>query len=370
MNVICDRGALLDLLNLVGGAIVTRTPKPVLTCVKVSAAEGNLTLSATDMEVAIRVSTAKVEVKEPGDALIPADKFSQIVRESIDPTLKLTVEEDAAHITTQDSKFKVFGYAPGEFPPIPQFNGEADFQVRAGDLHKLISQTIFATARANTRYAINGVLLEREGNKLNVVATDGHRMALAKGTCKTGKGEAEGRKHSAIVPSKALSLLLRLFNDPEQTVNVRIADNQIMFQTDDSLLASNLVEGAFPPYKDVIPRDSDKKATLGTDLLASAVRRAALLTNEESRGVRLSFGKDKLTLSSRAPEMGEAEITCDIAKYEGEPIDIGFNPQLVLDALKIVDTDEVAWELKAPNKPAILRTGGEFLYVVMPVNLQ
>jgi len=370
MNVICDRGALLDLLTLAGGAIVSRTPKPVLTCVKVTAAEGSLTLAATDMEVAIRVSTAKVEVKEPGEALIPADKFSQIVRESIDPTLKLTVEEDAARISTQDSKFKVFGYPPADFPPIPQFTGEPDFQIRAGDLHKLISQTIFATARENTRYAINGVLLEREGNKLNVVATDGRRMAMAKGSCKPGKADGEGRKHSAIVPSKALSLLLRLFNDPEQSVDVRIADNQIMFQTEDALLASNLVEGAFPPYKDVIPRDSDKRATIGTDLLASAVRRAALLTNEESKGVRLSFTKEKLTLSSRAPEMGEAEITVDVAKYEGEPIEIGFNPQFVLDALKIVDTDEVAWELKATNKPAILRTGADFLYVVMPVNLQ
>jgi DNA polymerase III subunit beta len=370
MKVICDRGALVEMLNLVSGVIVTRTPKPVLTCVKLEAEGSTLTLSATDMEIALRVSSSKVDVQEPGEALIPADKFNQIVRESVDPTITFTREEDTAHIRGQDSHFKVFGYRPADFPPIPHFSGEADFEVSAADLHKLISQTIFATARENTRYAINGVLLEREGNKLNVVATDGRRLALAKGLCKPGKADGEARRHHAIVPTKALSMLLKLFDDPEQVVKVRVADNQIMFASDDAFLSSNLVEGAFPPYRDVIPRDGDKRATLATDTFASAIRRAAVLTNEESKGVRLSFAKEGLTLSSRAPEMGEAEVNADLPRYEGEAIDIGFNPFFVLDALKVVQSGEVTLEMKAPNKPGVLLTGDDFLYVIMPVNLQ
>jgi DNA polymerase III subunit beta len=366
MKVICDRGALVELLNLASGVIVARTPKPVLTCVKLTAADSTLTLAATDLEVSVRVNTQRVEVSEPGEALIPADKLSQIVRESVDPTLTITVGQDQAEIRGQDSRFKIFGFPVTEFPPIPDFTGEADFTIPAGDIHKLISQTIFATARENSRYAINGVLVEREGNKLSVVATDGRRLAMAKGACKSAKGD----NRTAIVPTKALNMILRLFTDPAKNVQVRVADNQILFATEDAVLASNLVEGNFPPYRDVIPRDGDKKATLSTDAFASATRRAALLTNEESKGVRLSFKPEGLTLTSRAPEMGEAEVKVDLPQYTGEPIDIGFNPQFILDALKVVDTEQVSFEFKAPNKPGVIKTGPDFLYVIMPVNLQ
>jgi DNA polymerase-3 subunit beta len=366
MKVICDRSALVESLNLISGVIVQRTPKPALTCVKLSATEGELALAATDLEVAVRLTTPRVEVQQAGEALIPADKFSQIVRESIDPTLTLHTDADVAHLTGQDSKFKIFGQPVADFPPVPQFKGEADFEVSAAELHRLIAMTIFATARENSRYAINGVLLERDHNKLVMVATDGHRLAMAKGSCKAGK--EQGR--AAIVPTKALTLLLKLFTDAEQMVMVKITENQILFATDGAVLSSNLVEGNFPPYKDVIPKDADKKATLSTDLFISAVRRAALLTNEESKGVRMAFSETGLKLSSRAPEMGEAEINVEIAQYTGEALEIGFNPAYVLDALKVVDENQITFEFKAGNKPGVLRTGPNFLYVVMPVNLQ
>jgi len=267
----------------------------------------------------------------------------------------------------QDSHFKVFGFPVAEFPVVPEFPGDPDFEIEAGELSQMIHQTAFATARENSRYAINGVLLEREGNKLCVVATDGRRLALAKGTCKAPKQAGEAVKHAAIVPTKALNLLMRLLDDPEQTARVKIADNQILIATETATLASNLVEGNFPPYKDVIPRDGDKKATLKTDTLASAFRRAALLTNEESKGVKMSFSADSLTLSSRAPEMGEAEISVELPGYEGEPVDIGFNPQFMLDALKVVQADQITLDLKAPNKPGVMRTGPDYLYVIMPM---
>jgi DNA polymerase-3 subunit beta len=137
------------------------------------------------------------------------------------------------------------------------------------------------------------------------------------------------------------------------------------------VLVSNLVEGSFPPYEDVIPKDQDKKVTFDRDVLASAVRRAALLTNEESRGVRMNFkGKDKLLeLSSRAAEVGEAQIRCDLAGYEGDDVEIGFNPTFVTDALKVISEPEVIMELKAGNKPGLIKSGTDFMYVVMPVSL-
>ncbi|MEX2212962.1 MAG: DNA polymerase III subunit beta [Phycisphaeraceae bacterium] len=366
MKVICDRAALVEALNLVSGVVVSRTPKPVLTCVKLAAADGTLTVQATDLEAAIRFSTARVDIQEPGEVLVPADKISQIVRESLDPTLTIETDGNETHIRGQDSHFKMYGYPVGDFPNVPEFTGDADFEVSAGQLSQLVHQTIYATARENSRYAINGVLLERDGNKLTVVATDGHRLAQARGEC---KGDKKTTK-SAIVPTRALQQLLKLLSDAEEIVRVKIADNQILFATDYALLASNLVEGNFPPYKDVVPKDGDKKATIDTGALTSAVRRASLLTNEESKGVKLAFSKGKLKLTSRAPELGEAEIDVDLPGYEGDPIEIGFNPFYLLDALKVIPTEQVQIDMKASNKPGVVRTGQNFLYVVMPVNLQ
>ncbi|MEM1353963.1 MAG: DNA polymerase III subunit beta [Planctomycetota bacterium] len=366
MKVICDRGALVESLNLVGGVVVARTPKPALRCVMAHAEGDQLTLSATDTEVSIRLSTPRIEVQDAGSALIQADKLQQIVRESIDPTLTVTTQDEQTTITGADSTFKLLGFPAGDFPEVPDFPGDPDFELSAGDLHRLIAMTIFATARENSRYAINGVLMERHNKDLTVVATDGHRLALAKGKCKS----LQDADRSAIVPTKALNLLLRLFDDAEQNVRVKVQESQVLFATDQAVLASNLVEGNFPPYRDVIPKDGDKKATIPTDVFISAVRRAGLLTNEESKGVRMSFADGNLTITSRAPEMGEAEIKVDLPEYAGEAVDIGFNPAYLLDALKVVDENQVTLDMKAGNKPGVLRTGPNFLYVVMPVNLQ
>ena len=368
MKVIVDRAALNDALGLLGSVIAARTPKPVLNYVKLTAGDGVLSLLATDLETGLRLSINRVEVQEPGEALIIGDKFGQIVRESGDATLTIAVDASQATIRGQDSTYKLNVMPPSEYPNVLDFagvSGEADFEVRAGDLSQLIAQTIFATAKENSRYAINGVLLEREANKLNVVATDGRRLAVSRGTCKTAKTE----NRAIIVPTKALNLLARLLTDPEQNVKVKIADSQALFGTETATISSNLVEGNFPPYRDVVPRDGDKKATIATAPLNSAVRRAALLTNEESKSLRLSFKQGTLTLTSRTPETGEAEVTLDLPKYEGEPLDIGFNPQFIIDVLKVVDSDEVTLDLKAANKPGVFRTGQHFLYVVMPVNL-
>jgi DNA polymerase-3 subunit beta len=392
MKVICDRGALLDAINLISGVVAARTPRPQLQCVKISCRKsgkaGEMTLSATDAEISLRLQTTQVDVQEPGEALIPADKLRSIVQaEEGESTLTLESEQEACHIRGQDAKFKVFGYPASEFPPIPDYDAvskgkdgnkaKAIFTHNAGALMNMISRTLFATARENSRYAINGVLMRRDGKKLEMVATDGRRLALCRQNI--SGGEKDAAAVSCIIPTKALALLQRLIEDPEAPVSIAITDNQVLFSlgtTDEggkgAVLTSNLVEGTFPPYEEVIPKDQDKKIVFDRDLLSSAVRRAALLTNEESRGVRLKFngGGKQLELSSRAPEMGEAEINVDVSSYEGGDIEIGFNPNFITDALKVIQDPEVIMELKAPNKPGLIRSGQDFMYVVMPVNLQ
>lgn len=384
MKVICDRGALLDAVNLVSGVVVGRTPRPQLACVWLSATKGKdgalLTLAATDAEVSIRLAMSRVDVSVPGQALIPADKLRQIVQaQESEPTLTLEVEGEACHIRGTDAHFKVFGYPPSDFPPVPEFPTGSwsgpNFNLQAGTIDSLIARTIFATAREHTRYAINGVLLKRDGKKLEMVATDGRRLALARASL-TGDSK-EGAAISCIVPTKALSMLQKLFDDADERVTVALADNQVLFSIGPekgpprALLASSLVEGAFPPYEDVIPKDHDITVAFDRDVLTSAVRRAALLTNEDSRGVRLHFlGKEKrVELSSRAPEMGEAEVNVELASYKGGDIEIGFNPAFLVDALRVIEDPQVIMELKAPGKPGLIKSGTEFTYVVMPVSL-
>jgi DNA polymerase-3 subunit beta len=370
MKVICDRAALLDAATVVGSVTGGRTPSPVLRCMKLAASDGLLQLAATDLEMGLRIAVPQVEVQEDGEAVVPADKLLQIVRTCDDSTLTLVSDGHALNIEGAGSHFKVYGFDPKEFPPVRDFSeATVDCQLKSRDLQTLVTRTAFAAATEHSRYAINGLLFERKGKKLRLVATDGRRLAMAQGEVKGGEGDK-----SCIIPTKAMMLLIKLLRDPDENVRVSIEENQVLFCAGEdagaAVLSSNLVEGAFPPFEDVIPKDQDKKVSCDTASLLSAIRRAALLTNEESRGVRMAFADDKLTLTSRAPEMGEAEVELALDKYEGDPVEIGFNPGFIADALKVVDGGKVIVELKAPNKPGVLRTGTDFTYVLMPVNLQ
>lgn len=374
MKVISDRQALVDAVSLISGVAVSRNAtSPVVQCIKLTAADGLLQLAATDLEVGLRMAVEQVDVEEPGEVLIPADKLNQIVRACDDPTLTLSAEgsKTQLHIIGANSHFQVNGFNPEDAPVVRDFgDATVDCELDARVLYRLIHRTLFAAATEQTRYAINGVLFDRDGRKVRFVATDGRRLALATGDCNVREG---GDKATCIVPVKALTLLGKLLGDPDGMVRVAIEENQVLFAIGEgpaaSVLTSNLVEGAFPPFEDVIPRDQDKRVTFDPVSLSSAIRRAALLTNEESKGVRLSFRDQRLTLHSRAPELGEAEIELVLERYEGDPVEIGFNPNYLVDALKVVDGAEVMIELKAPNKPGVIRTGTDFTYVVMPVSL-
>jgi DNA polymerase-3 subunit beta len=171
-----------------------------------------------------------------------------------------------------------------------------------------------------------------------------------------------------IVPAKTMSLLEKIGFHEKDVVEVKLIDNQILLNCANVVISSILVEGNFPKYEDIIPTDYDKKLTLSTEAALSAVRRSALLTSEESRGIKLSIGKDKLVFSGRAPETGDAQIDMPI-DYKGEPIDIGFSPQFLVDVLRVITTKEFEFELGTQDRPGLIRSGANFLYVLMPINL-
>lgn len=364
MKVIAQTAALQEALTVAGSIIASRTPKPVLQCIKLVAKDKALTLQATDLEAGCRYSLTAVQIEEEGEALIPAAKLMGIVREATGESLTIETDNDAAHVRGEGSYFKIFSFDPAEYPPVDDFGDEADIEIAAGVLSQMIARTLFATAKAHSHYAISGVLWEAADKKLQLVATDGHRLAQARGQL----AQTAGKELTAIVPAKLMGLITRVCGDSDQTVRVRVAETQILVQSARAVLISSLVQGNFPKYEDVIPKDCARRATINTAELEHRVRQAALLTNEESRGVRLSFQANKVTLTSRAPEAGEAEVTCNAA-YDGEPMDIAFNPAFLLDALRVVDVDEIAIEMSAANKPAMLRAGSDFLYVLMPVDL-
>jgi len=392
MKVICDRSALLEAVNTVGSVVPARSPSPALSCMKLTATKtgnvGTLTLAGTDAEVAITLSLNKVDVVQAGVAVVSADRLRAIVGavDEKDQTLTIELEGDNCHIKGTRSRFKLFAFPASDFPPLPDMAQvsagptppRAVFSVPAGSLLRLVNRTSFATARETSRYAINGVLLKRDGKKLEMVATDGRRLALCRASLKA-PGEGSGVT-SAIIPTRALGQFGKIAHDPEGNVKVAITDNKAFFAFEDgegkdksprAVVSTTLVEGAFPPYEDVIPKDQDKKITSAREDLVRAVRQAEVLTNEESRGVRMNFNaKEKQAkFFSRSPEMGESEIELGLSGYEGESIEISFNPRFIADALKTVDEPEVLIELKAPNKPGLFKAGSDFVYVVMPVNL-
>ena len=209
------------------------------------------------------------------------------------------------------------------------------------------------------------MLWELDGKKLSLAATDGRRLSLATGEVAT---EASSKMSDIIVPGKALTLFARLPADPDTRVGVKMTSNQLLLDMGRATLSTALVEGQFPKYQDVIPTDCDKVATINTVEFLGALRRASLLTSEESKGVRFAFSEGKLTLSSRAPEQGEATISIPV-QYAHESLDIGFNPVFFLDVLRVVQAEQITLAVKEANRPGVIRVGDDFIYVVMPVNL-
>ena len=362
-----NRTALADALGILTSVVPSRTPKPILRCVQVAADEKGVHLCATDLEVGINYLVSEVQVEEAGEVIVPADRLTAIVRESTDEVLLLKAEDGACKIEGADSHFTIYGQEPGQYPTVPSFDAQADIEIALGNLQAGIRQCLFATAKESTRYALNGVLWEIKGKKLSLVATDGRRLARCRVNLASAPAE-QIAKTKVIVPAKTMTLLDKLGGNDKDIVMVKLVGNQILFSCANVVISSNLVEGNFPKYEDIIPEDYDKKLVLSTEAVLSAVRRSALLTSGESRGIKLSVGKNSLMFSGRAPEAGDARVDMPI-DYKAEPIEIGFNPQFLIEALRVIKTAEFELELGQADRPGLIKSGANFLYVLMPINL-
>lgn len=354
-----------EALSAICNVAVARTTKEILRCVRIEVQPDVVVLSATDQELSLRYTVAQVEVAEPGEVVVVAETFARIVHECADELLDIETADNLLRVRGAGSYFQIVTHDPADFPAISRTEGEADITIECALLRRLIEWTIFASARESTRYAINGVLWEVSGDKLTLAATDGRRLSVAYGKLASGSLESTLQ---AIVPGKALSLFSRLPVDADARVGVKMTTNQLLLDIGRAMISTSLIEGHFPKYQDVIPADCDRAVELNTAEFHSALKRAALLTNEESKGVRFSFSEKCLTLLSRAPDQGEAEIAISIA-YQGEPLEIGFNPVFLLEVLRVTHTEVITFAFKASDRPGVVRLGDDYVYVVMPVNL-
>ncbi|MHC4459987.1 MAG: DNA polymerase III subunit beta [Planctomycetota bacterium] len=367
MKVNFNRAALAEALGLLTSVVPSRTPKPILRCVHIAAGKQETRICATDLEVGVSHVISEVQIEEAGEVVVPADRVAAIVRESVEEVLSFQAAEGACEISGIDSHFTVYGQEPGQYPAIPSFEGEANMKIALGELQAGITQCLFAAARESSRYAINGVLWEIKGKKLLLVATDGRRLAR----CRINLASAPDKQIAAtkiIVPAKTMALLEKISSHDKDTVAVKLINNQILFSCLNIVISSNLVEGNFPKYEDIVPSDYTNKVTLSTESALSAIRRSALLTSEESRGIKLSVGENSLVFSGRAPETGDAQVNMPI-DYKGEPIEIGFNPQYLIEALRVIKTPEFELELGQQDRPGLIKSGADLLYVLMPINL-
>ncbi len=365
MEITVKKDALSEAFSIAQAIATARSTRPVLQNAHIQATAGMVSLSATDMEVGIiwKIPAENCKVGQDGAVLLPAARMAQITRSIEADEVTLKTQESSCVIEGGRAIFNVVTEKIEDFPLVMDRPEKAGLEIEAEKFTRMIKETIFAAARESTRYALNGVHIQVADGIIEMVATDGRRMALVSG--KVDKGAS---MPAAIVPQKALAQVERLKAAEGENLNIFIQERQVFFSTAAGTVTSRLVEGHFPPYKDVIPKDNDRKAKVSRAALLSAMRQTAIMTSEESKSVLLSFAPGELRVTGNAPEEGRGEVTVDI-EFDGEPVEVRFNPHFVIEALSAIESSEVTVEMKSSSDPAMITDGSGFVYVVMPINI-
>jgi DNA polymerase III subunit beta len=367
MKVSITREKLQEGLAAVAGSIPTRTTLPVLSNLLLETEEGGLRLSGTDLDTAVSIRVA-AEVEGGGAITAPAKKLQEIARELPPATINLTAQGDAITISAGRSRFRLNGLAKDEFPAFPSVSFENSWQVSGRDLNQLISHVSFAVSTEETRPILNGVLWEVRGDEMRMVATNGHRLAKMTIPRSTGSG-GEGE---LIVHPRALQQVQKLFK-PDDEVEIARSENHLAFRSGAVQIYTRLIEGPYPNYDQVIPKDNDRIMVADKVPLTGAIRRMAIVASDQTHRIRMGLGGPMLKFSVQTPDLGEASEELPV-EYDGEPMEIGFNANYLLELLRYMPTDEVKLTFKAPERAATMEPLGnedapDFLCLVMPLRL-
>ncbi|MEZ8132960.1 MAG: DNA polymerase-3 subunit beta [Polaribacter sp.] len=360
-----SREALLKPLQLVVGVVERRQTLPILSNVLLSLEQSRLSMTGTDLEVEIVGVTDIDATGEDGDVTVSARKLVDICRSLPDGAMvDFSSSDGKATIKSGRSKFTLSTLPANEFPSVDEGEKSVEFMVAGSVLKGLIEATSFAMAQQDVRYYLNGMLWELNENKLRAVATDGHRMALCDGICDVSVVEPI----TSIIPRKGIIELSRLLDENE--VKVAMGSNHIRVTGGDYCFTSKLVDGAYPDYDRVLPKGGDKIVVGDRAELKQAFGRAAILSNEKYRGVRILLSEGSIKMVANNPEQEEAEEEVSV-NYSGEDLEIGFNVSYLLDVLSVITGAEVRITLSNSNSSALVEDAadGSAVYVVMPMRL-
>ncbi len=367
MKVSIERSRLLKPLQQVSGALGGRPALPILGNVLVQVSpEGLLSLTGTDLEVEL-IGQVQLESEfHPGETTVPSRKFLDICRGLPDgATITLTLEGERLIIRSGRSRYSLATLPANDFPNIEDWQSEVEFALTQTALRRLIESTQFSMANQDVRYYLNGMLFETEGQTVRTVATDGHRMAVCQATL-----DSEMSAKQVIVPRKGVLELARLLEHSDETVLLQIGGANLRTSVNGFVFTSKLVDGRFPDYRRVMPQSSDKTVVASCDVLKQAFSRAAILSNEKFRGVRVNLENGQMRISANNPEQEEAEEFVDV-DYQGDDLEIGFNVSYVLDVLNTLKCEDIKLLLTDANASALIEdvANDDASYVVMPIRL-
>ena len=366
MKLTCGRDELAEKLQLAGRGVSTRTNVQILAGIMLRAAGSQLHLSATDMEISLRVSL-DAHVEDEGAVVVPGRLLVDIVRllPAGDVTIAHRAEEGVAELTCGSASYKLHTYAAEDFPRLPEIDPETAFTVDKEAFVETIARVSRSSSRDESRPVLTGILVRFEGSKLVMAATDSYRLSVKE----TGLDTGPGQELEAIVPARALAELSRAGQAGEPgMISIGVQENQIVFGIDDIWLTARRIDGQFPNYKQLLPETFEAEISLPRDEFLEIVRRASLMAQRKSP-LRLRFESGELTVSAQTQDVGEARESLPIS-YSGDTIEIGFNAEFLRDGLESVGDDAVRFKLISPLRPGlILGESDDFLYLIMPIRL-
>jgi DNA polymerase-3 subunit beta len=370
------RDELLTGLQRVQGVVEKRNTMPILSNILLEAKSDGVDIIATDLELGMR-GFYKATVKEPGTITLSARKLYEILKELPDGEVELTVgANNWATLQSGKSQFKIVGLPSTEYPALPAIEREGLTPLSGTGLANLIRKTLFAVGDNDARYILNGLLItltvSDKKTTLRLVGTDGHRLAVADQEAGGAAGKEGPREIKAIIPKKAALEMRHLLEEGDGEPLIGFTKNLMIFRKSGLLLTSRLMEGTYPNYQQVIPKDKeqDKRVTAAKTELEGALRRVAVLSRDKTNAVKVTFAPGKITLFSSNPDFGEATEELS-AQYRGETLTTGFNARYLLDVLGVVDGESVTLQMDAPLSPCLVREPGNagFTCVVMPVKV-
>jgi DNA polymerase-3 subunit beta len=367
MKLVCDREQLLSAFQTAAIVVPSRTPKSILKNVKIEASEEGSRIMATDMEVGIRIEVEGIEVEAGGNFLAPVSQLGSILRESSDDKLLIEADNQGTLVRGERSEFRLPAQNPDEFPTVADFKEESYQEMPARLFKELIRRTIFATDAESSRYALGGILLEIEDDTMIAVATDGRRLAKMVGAVQT-VGDRQTGDSMTIVPSRAMQLMERAIGDVESDVQIAARGNDVLVKGPKTTIYSRLVEGRFPKWRDVLPsRPDSAKIEVAVGPLYSALRQAAIVASDESRGIDFEFVEGSLILSASTAEIGQSRVEFPIP-YSGPAIKITLDHRFVSDFLRVLEAERsITVDVEDGESAALFCTDDGYGYVVMPL---